>query len=163
MRDQRLLAKAYAWLGDGLPEWKFTAENPPALKSKEQINGSHAEKSSMVREALQGGGERAQQCKRDMGDGVPYLELVEPIKQIKREGRLEEALVLCYKAIEAAERDAKGVMPAPWYTDQAAIAHRKLGQWAEEIAVLKRWLARCPGAYRAGSSIAERLGKLEGK
>lgn len=163
VRDQKLLAKAYVWLGDGDPEWHFTAQNPPALTSRNGSTGPHAEKSSMVREALQGGGERAQQFKRGMVEGVHYLELVEPIKQLKREGRLEEALVHCYKAIEAAEGDAKGDMPAPWYTEQAAIVHRKLGQRAEEIAVLKRWLARCPKAYRASSSIAERLGKLAAK
>lgn len=163
LRDQKLLAKAYVWLGDGEPAWQFTAQNPPALTSRERINSSHTEKTSMVREALQGGGERAQQFKRGMVDGVHYLELVEPIKQLKREGRHEEALVLCYKAIEAAEGDAKGDMPAPWYTEQAAIVHRKLGQKNEEIAVLKRWLARCPKAHRASSSIAERLGKLEAK
>ncbi len=163
LRDQKLLAKAYVWLGDGEPAWQFTAQSPPALTSRERINSSHAEKTAMVREALQGGGERAQQFKRGMVDGVHYLELVEPIKQLKRECRFEEALVLCYKAIEAAEGNAGGREPAPWYTEQAAIVHRKLGQKNEEIAVLKRWLARCPKAHRAGSSIAERLAKLEAK
>lgn len=98
-----------------------------------------------------------------MVDGVHYLELIEPIKQLKREGRLEEALVLCYKAIEGAEGDAGRGMPAPAYTEQAAIIHRKLGQKDQEVAVLKRWLARCPKGRREGSSIAERLAKLEVK
>ncbi|MEW1950820.1 hypothetical protein AB0280_16405 [Pseudarthrobacter sp902506025] len=115
----------------------------------------------MVREALQEGGARAQQFRRGMVDGVHYLELVEPIKQLKRDGRLNEALVLCYKAIEAAERDRDGREPAPWYTEQAAIVHRKLGQKAEEIAVLSRWLDSTPKSRRAGSRIAERLAKLE--
>jgi hypothetical protein len=163
LRDKKLLTKAYVWLGDGEPEWTHTRENPPALTSSERINSSHAAKTAMVREALQGGGARAQQFKRGMVDGIHYLELIEPIKQLKRDGRLEEALVLCYKAIEAAEGDAKGDMPAPWYTEQAAIVHRKLGQKDEEIAVLKRWLSHCPKAHRAGSSIAERLAKLEAK
>lgn len=161
--EKKLLAKAYVWLGDGEPEWQFTAQNPPALTSAERINSSHSEKTAMVREALQGGGERAQQFRRGMVDGVHYLELVEPIKQLKREDRLEEALNLCYKAIEAAEGDAGGREPAPWYTEQAAIVHRKLGQRPDEIAVLKRWLVRCPKSRRAGSRISERLAKLEAK
>jgi hypothetical protein len=161
LQEQMLLAKAYIWLGAGEPEWAHTRENPPALTSKERINSSHAERSAMVREALQEGGARAQQFKRVMVDGVHYLELVEPIKQLKREGRLQEALVLCYKAIEAAESDRGGREPAPWYTEQAAIVHRKLGQKAEEIAVLKRWMGSCPKGRRAGSRIAERLAKLE--
>ncbi|SDL53506.1 hypothetical protein [Arthrobacter sp. ok362] len=114
----------------------------------------------MVQDALASGGSRAAQFKRGMVDGVHYLELVEPIKQLKREGQFDEALVLCYKA-EAAEGDAGGREPAPWYTEQAAIVHRKLSQKDEEIAVLKGWLAKCPKAHRSGSRIAERLAKLE--
>lgn len=114
LREQKLLAKAYVWLGPGEPEWVHTRENPPALTSRERINDSHVQKTMLVREALQEGGERAQQFRRGMVDGVHYLELVEPIKQLKREGRLKEALVLCYKAIEAAERDRDGREPAPW-------------------------------------------------
>ncbi|WP_284984408.1 hypothetical protein [Arthrobacter sp. efr-133-TYG-118] len=36
--DQKLLAKAYVWLGDGDPEWAHARENPPALTSRERIN-----------------------------------------------------------------------------------------------------------------------------
>jgi hypothetical protein len=96
-----------------------------------------------------------------MVDGVHYLQLIEPMKQFKREGKLEEALVLCYKAIQGAEGDAMGDVPAPGYTEQAATVYRKLGQRDEEIAVLKRWLERCLKQYRDGSRIAERLAKLE--
>ncbi len=112
----------------------------------------------MVREALQGEGEQAQQFRRGRVDGIHYLELVKPIKQLKREGRLAEALVLCY---EAAKRDSGGWEPAPCYTEQAAVVHRKLGQRAEEIAVLKMWMHSCPKSRGAGSRIAERLAKLE--
>ncbi len=111
--DQKLRAKAYVWLGAGEPEWTHPRDNPPALLSRERINDSHTQKTIMVREALEKGGERAQQFRRGMVDGVHYLELVEPIKQLKREGRLAEALVLCYKAIEAAEGDRGGREPAP--------------------------------------------------
>jgi hypothetical protein len=161
LAGKKLLAKAYVWLGAGEPEWTHTRENPPALTSAERINDSHVQKTTMVREALQEGGARVQQFRRGMVDGVHYLELVEPIKQLKREGRLNEALVLCYKAIDAAERGRDGREPAPWYTEQAAIVHRKLGQRDEEVAVLKRWLENTPKSRRAGSRIAERLAKLE--
>ena len=40
-RDQKLLAKAYVWLGDDERAWQFTAQNPPALTSRERINSSH--------------------------------------------------------------------------------------------------------------------------
>jgi len=50
--------------------------------------------------------------------------------------------------------------PAPWYTEQAAIIHRKLKQHNEEIAVLERWLSACPPSRRDGSGIKARLDKL---
>ena len=149
LREQKLLAKAYVWLGDGEPEWPHTEQSPPALTSRERIVSTQMGRSEMVRAALEGGGARAAQFKRGMVDGVHYLELVEPIKQLKREARLEEALVLCYKAIAAAETDAGSREPAPWYTEQAAIIHRKLRQRDEEIKVLRRWLAECPQSRRA--------------
>jgi hypothetical protein len=161
LRGTKMKAKAFVWLGDGPPDWPHPESNPPGLTTAERADEAHRGRSSMVQEALDGGGARAAQFKRGMVDGVHYLELVEPIKQLKREGRLEEALVLCYKAIEAAEKDAGGREPAPWYTEQAAIVHRKLKQKDEEIAVLQRWLAKCPKARRDGSRIAERLAKLE--
>jgi hypothetical protein len=95
LREQRLRAKAYVWLGEGEPEWAHTRDHPPALTTKERSIDSHTQSTTMVREALQEGGARASQFKSGMVDGVHYLELVEPIKQLKREGRLEEALVLC--------------------------------------------------------------------
>lgn len=160
LREAKLKAKAFVWLGEGPPEWLHTRSNPPGLTTAERANEAHRGRSAMVQEAQTGGGTRAARFKRGMVDGVHYLELVEPIKQLKRDGRLEEALVLCYKAIEAAEGDAGGREPAPWYTEQAAIIHRKLKQPEEEIEVLKRWLAKCPKSRRNGSRIAERLAKL---
>ena len=97
-----------------------------------------------------------------MVDDYHYLELVEPIKDLKRQGKLEEALVVCYKAIEGAE-GSREFPPAPWYTNQAAIIHRKLGQRDQEIAVFERWLRLCPKEYREGSGINERLIKLRNK
>lgn len=47
----------------------------------------------MVRETLQGGGERETHFRRGMVYGVHYLELVKPIEQQKREGRLDEVIV----------------------------------------------------------------------
>lgn len=114
----------------------------------------------MVSEALAGGGTRAASFKEGMVKGVHHLQLIEPIKQLKREGRLEEALSLCNSAILGAEKAREGREPAPWYAEQAAIIHRKLGQREEEIAVLRRWLKSCPANLRDGSRIKTRLDKL---
>ena len=68
----------------------------------------------------------------------------------------------CYAAIEGAEGSAarEGLEPAPWYTEQAAIIHRKLGQHDQEVAVLARWMNACPPGRRDGSRIKQRLEKL---
>lgn len=156
-------AKAYVWLDAGTPRWAHTADNPPPLTTRQRTVAAARGHSEMVKEALAGGGDRAEQFRAGMVDGVHYLQLIEPIKQLKREDRLQEALKLCYQAIEGAEKDSKGGTPAPAYTEQAAIIHRKLGERDAEIAVLKRWLNRTPKAQRSGSKIAERLAKLEAK
>lgn len=85
LREGKLRAKAFVWLGDGTPAWLHTEKHPPGLMTAERANESHRDRSGMVQEALAGGGARAAQFKRGMVDGVHYLELVEPIKQLKRE------------------------------------------------------------------------------
>jgi hypothetical protein len=145
-------------------EWPHNRTNPPAVIPKAQNEERVAAVSAMVEEALQGDdpGRRAE-FERGMVGKYHYLETVEPIKQLKREGRLEEALALCYGAIEGAERDRQGSTPAPWYTLQAAMIHRKLGQRDEEIAVLERWLKYCPRQHRKSSDAQVRLDKLRAK
>jgi len=70
-------------------------------------------------------------------------------------------LSLCYIAIEGAEKGREGREPAPAYTLEAAIIHRKLGQHDLEVAVLQRWLDVCPAAYRKDSKVQQRLNKLQ--
>ncbi len=160
-QDRGIRGEAWVWLGEGPPQWKYSAANPPPLRIEEKRAAEHRARSAMVRKGIAEGGARARELRAGMVNGVHYLELVEPIKQLKREGKLREALVLCYGAIEAAERDADGREPAPWYTEQAAIVHRKLGERDEEIAVLRRWIEFAPVDRRDGR-ISERLSKLLG-
>lgn len=158
-----LRAEAWAWLGEGRPQWEFTRDHRPPMSSGAKARAHQESVTQMVESALAGGGQRADQFASGMVNGVHYLQLVEPIKQLKREGRLDEALTLCYAAIEGAESSAARdhLEPAPWYTEQAAIIHRKLGQREEEIAVLERWIRACP-PERRGGGIQERLDKLRG-
>lgn len=156
-----LRAEAWAWLPDTQPIWQWSEANRPPLSSGAKVAAHQHGIDRMVADALAGGGSRAQSFQDGMVNGVHYLQLVEPIKQLKREGRLEDALVLCYAAIDGAEAARDGREPAPWYTEQAAIVHRKLGQHDEEVAVLRRWLSACPPDRREGSRVKERLDKLE--
>ena len=152
------------WVATGtyVTRWPHTASNPPAITIEERRAEESAATTRMVDHALGAGGEWAEQFKKGMVGRLHYLETVEPIKQFKREGRLTEALTLCYGAIEAAENSRDGREPAPWYTEQAAIIHRKLGERDKEEAVLRRWLAACPPERRESSSIHQRLDKLIG-
>jgi hypothetical protein len=157
-----LRGEAWAWLGVGAPQWEWSKGNRPPMSSRAKAGAHHADVTEMVTDALEGGGDRAAQFTAGMVNGIHYLQLIEPIKELKRDGRLEEALTLCYAAIEGAEASAarERLEPAPWYTEQAAIIHRKLGQRDEELAVLERWLKACPSDRRDGSRIQERLAKL---
>ena len=150
-------------LGSAPVRWLHDDDHPAAVTVEEQRAEAHAATTDMVRNALDGDDPHsAEQFRRGLVDGTHYLETIEPIKQLKREGKLEEALALCYLAIGGAEAARDGREPAPWYTEQAAIIHRKLGQRDEEVAVLRRWVEACPPERRAGSKVQERLDKLGG-
>lgn len=157
--------RVIGWVAAGVGRiaWPHDDTNPAAVTIVEQRAEAAAATTGMVREALGGDDlHRAAQFRRGVVDGRHYLETIEPIKQLKRDGKLEEALKLCYTGIEGAEADRDGREPAPWYTEQAAIIHRKRGEHDHEVAVLRRWLAACPVDRRAGSKIQQRLEKLTG-
>jgi len=154
--------EAWVWLGSDLsPRWQYSIENLPPMTPQEKRTGEHLVRREMVAEALAGGGDHAKAFEAGMVSGVHYLELIEPIKQLKRDDRLEEALELCYAAIQGAEGDRAGSTPAPWYTEQAAIIHRKLRQPDREAAVLERWLAFVPVEQRDSTKLGQRLAKLK--
>ncbi len=155
-----LRCEVWVWLGVSDPQWQWSELNRPPMTPQAKSRVKQESLSSMVDEALEQGGSRAAEFAAGTVEGVHYLELIEPIKLLKREGRLEEALELCYVAIAGAEGGRGGMEPAPAYTEQAAIIHRKLGQHDQEVAVLERWLAVCPVDRREGSGIAQRLRKL---
>ncbi len=143
--------------------WEYGPNNPPPITTKQEAVARQVSITKMVDDALEGwewDPARAQRFKDGMVGGYHYLEAIEPIKQLKREGRLEEALALCYGAIEGAEHSREGREPAPGYTIEAAIIHRKRGERDAEIAVLQRWLALCPEKHRKESRVRERLDKL---
>lgn len=162
--DDRGKLRVIGWVayGPGPVAWPHTTQNPPAVTIAEQRAERAATTTDMVDQGLTSADPgRAEQFKRGMVGRYHYLETVEPIQQLKREGRLQEALDLCYGAISAAEADRDGREPAPWYTEQAAIIHRKRGERDLEVAVLRRWVAVCPPERREGSKIAQRLAKLD--
>lgn len=161
--ERGVRVEAWAWLGTGKPHWQWSEQNRPPMTSSAKRTAEHRRRDQLVMDALVGGGQRAERFKAGVAGGVHYLQAVEPIKQLKREGRYEEALELCYLAIEGSENAARteGLPPAAFYTEQAAIVHRKLGQRDEEIAVLRRYVDACP-PNRRETLLKSRLNKLLG-
>lgn len=160
--------EAWYWIGEASPQWLYSETNRPPLSPREKARSNQKYTEEMVREAREEGGERARQFEQGTVHGIHYLETVEPIKQLKREGRLDEALRLCNIAIEGSEKEAKatGCEPMPWYTEQAAIILRKLKRPEDEEAVLRRWIEHCPSHYaewNPDDTIVVRLRKLESK
>jgi tetratricopeptide (TPR) repeat protein len=72
--------------------------------------------------------------------GRHYTEWVEPVKQLKREGRLKEAEALLLECVDAVEAQARveGSPVAPWYYEQLGIVYRKLGDQAASDAIAQR-------------------------
>lgn len=100
-----------------------------------------------------------------------YVAWADEVRGLKREGQMEKALELLYECIEAVERsaDLDGLSMSPWYTEHAAIAHRKLGQLNRELEVLQRYRDHpraIPDAFtdriaKARQLIAKRAGLIE--
>lgn len=107
VEDELIRAEAWVWLGESPPQWQYGADNLPPLKPREKRAAEHHKRREMVAEALASGGARTKSIGAGMVSGVHYLELVEPIKELKREGRHTEALELCYAAIRGAESDRR--------------------------------------------------------
>jgi hypothetical protein len=157
-QDGKVRTVGFAWIGDELPPvWRYSEDHRAPVTSEDKS----ADRRAWVARGLAGGGKRAERFRAGMVDGVHYLELVEPIKQLKREGRLEEALELCYKAMTGAENSAGDLEPPSFYAEQAAIVLRKLGRREEEMQVLRRHLARSAPEFRDGGWFGQRLAKLE--
>lgn len=158
--DGDLRIEAWAWLAPTTPTWKWSAHNRPPMTTKSKAAQRTADSRQMLQEQAASSLAQAQQIANGTVDGVHYLELVEPIKQAKREGRNEDALRLCYQAIEGAERGRQGLEPAPAYTRHAAIILRKLKRPDEEAAVLERYLRFLPDETRDLHEFSERLAKV---
>lgn len=84
-------------------------------------------------------------------DEPAYLGCVETVKQLKREGRLEEAAELLRVAVSQVEAECTAYGPtwkaAPWYSEQLAIVFRKLKRPDLSDAVIARYNA-LPGAVK---------------
>jgi hypothetical protein len=100
--------------------------------------------------------------------GRHYTRWVDSIRQLKRDGHVDDALTLALECVDATEREGRvsGLSPAPAYTEMAAIIYRQRGDLDLEIAIIERYLAvgasavtANPGAFNG--KLAERLEKAK--
>lgn len=93
--------------------------------------------------------------------GRHYVDWVEPIKELKRQGKLEEAEKILLACVDATERESTitnyGV--APWYYEQLAIIYRKQDRPAAEVDILERFMKQKHGQGAKLDGMADRLAK----
>ncbi len=148
--------------------------------------GSGARASAMRREGLVLS--PLDECYADEHDseyvrGRHFLEWGDELKQLKREGRLGEALALALEIIDATERgqatearnapkraayfgskpeDYQPRETPPGWTEHAAIVLRKLGRFDEEVTVIDRWITHAgPPDRWVGQTHAKLLARRE--
>lgn len=86
--------------------------------------------------------------------GRHYSAWIEPVKQLKRDNRLDEALALLLECVDVAEHThlRNGEPPSAWWTKQAAIVYRKQRDHDGEITIVQRWV---DATERAGHTVPE--------
>ena len=90
--------------------------------------------------------------------GRHYVDWVEPVKELKRQVELEEAERVLLACVDAVEREfaVTGFGVAPWYYEQLAVIYRKQERYADEVAILDRYVQH-PSARK--EALADRLVK----
>lgn len=98
-------------------------------------------------------------------DGEHYVDHVDTVKALKREGRLEEADALLLRLIDATEQEAlvEGWGVAPWYYEQVAIVRRKRGDLQGELEILQRFALQRHAPGSRPPKLLLRLRKVEVK
>ena len=98
-------------------------------------------------------------------DGEHYTDSVERVKQLKREGRHEEAIVILLKTVDATEKESEahggGWGVAPWYYEQLAIIYRKEGRIEDEIQILERYDRQEKAGGAGPDKLSDRLKKAK--
>lgn len=93
--------------------------------------------------------------------GRHYTTYVEEVKQLKREGKLDEAKRLLLELVAATEYEAEneGCGVAPWYYEHLAIIYRKQKDFAKEVAIIERFANQSLSPGSATPKLLQRLEK----
>jgi len=98
-------------------------------------------------------------------DGRAAYDYVDQIKQLKRDGRLEEAINLLERIVAAGEEHSRktGFGVAPWYYWEAAVVYRKMKRFDGELAVLERFAQQKHAPGMRVEKLLERLEKVRAR
>lgn len=98
-------------------------------------------------------------------DGEHYTGSVERVKQLKREGKNQEAIEILLRCVDATEAESqfagKDWVVAPWYYEQLAILYRKEKLHQAEVSILERYASQAKRAGMGSEKLAERLLKAK--
>lgn len=135
--------------------WPFTKQKKTTI---EQIDKKRLEHEAVIKQQQAAA---AKQAKAAAALGRHYTEWVEPVKELKRKGKLDEAeriLLACVAATEREDEITKwGV--APWYYEQLAIVYRGQGRIDDEIKILQRYDKLRHGKGEGANKLSSRLEK----
>lgn len=143
--------------------WAKSAEGDwPARVTLAFSGSSERERDFGAEEASRREGERRWDASQAVGKvrGAWWGQQRGAIAELKRQGRLDEALSLVDECAAAAERVAValGERPDPWAAEQQSVILRKLKDPARELAALERYAHAC-GSFAVPDTIGERLNR----
>lgn len=91
-----------------------------------------------------------------------FTQYTSQVKQLKREGRHNEAIALLVRLIDAAEAEARvkggDWFAPPWYYQQLAIVYRKEKRYEDEVVILERFAAQ---VEHLGSDLSYNRARIE--
>ena len=95
-------------------------------------------------------------------DGRHYSAFATAVRQLKRSGRLDEAIQLLLRLISATEAEsaAEQCGVAPWYYEQLAIIYSKQRRPKDELDVLLRYEAQRKAPGIGPAKLAQRLERV---
>lgn len=97
--------------------------------------------------------------------GKHYTEYVERVRELKRQGALNDAALVLRGLIDAVEAEAavEGQGVAPWYYEQLAIVLRKQKDFEGEVETLERYAGLVQASGASTDKLLERLPKARAK
>lgn len=94
-------------------------------------------------------------------NGIHYTETPDIVRELKREGKHEQAIQLLLESVDLTEKEAQfageGWGVAPWYYEQLAILYRKQKKYNDEVAILERYDRQPKARGVMPKKLAERL------